>query len=311
MRVTEGPAPLRSIAAASLAVLLGGALAGCGSDDPETGTVLDATPGAVDGETVDVRVPSARIGLTVGDPVDEVDGVSAPDGAEIVPVGWVVDRTPAGPMTGPQAFAYEGETDVAVLSDGEPVDLVTLDEAGADAGAYVVLPEGEDVTFEVTYDGLTQTVGADGSRDAGVAELFYEDAAEGVESDCADAWGRSDLELTCEVTSWVLPYVPDQGWVADGEEYVVVAPTLDVNSLVTGRQRDEVAFVSDASTIDGTAPGAPLETGQAGTGSVGGVLVAAVPDADEHSWQADLGFEVAEGERAGEPIALTAEIPVG
>ncbi|TYL54907.1 hypothetical protein FXB39_04690 [Nocardioides sp. BGMRC 2183] len=318
MTCTDGGGPMARWVRVGVGLLSGAALAGglvaCGTDGAEIGSVLDERPDTVAGQTVPVRVPSASIELEVGDPVTEADGVSAPEGGEIVPIGWTVDRTPAGPLTGPHAFTgYDGATEISVLSDGEPVDLVTIeDAAGSNSGAFVVLPQGQGpVTFEVTYDGLTQTVATDGSREAGVAEVYYDDAADGVESDCAQAWQQSDVDLTCRVASWVLPYTPEEGWVEDGSVYVVVQPALDVNALVTGRQRDEVAFVSDASTLDGTAPRAPLEAGDAGEGSVQGLLVAAVPVAEQHRWQAELTFTVAEGERSGESIPLEATIPVG
>lgn len=315
---------LRTGVLAVLTVLAVPALAACGTGDAEVGTVLDEDAGRVEGTVVEARVPSATIELAVGQPVDEVGDRSAPDGAAFVPIGWTVDRIPAGPLTGTQAFTrYDGETEVAVLADGDPVDLVTIDDrSGSDDSRYVVLPDGErgeggeggegepTVTFEVTYDGVTQTLGTDGSREAGIAEPLYDAAADGVNADCSDVWRRPGLNLTCLMTSWVLPATPDHGWATEGNVFVVVDPVLDVNGIAGPDGNLEVAFTDDRSTVDQTAPDAPLETGLAGEGSVQGLLVVEVPEGQAHTWQADLGFEVVEGPRSGRAFRLTADLPL-
>lgn len=281
------------------------ALAACGDD---TGPVLDERPASVTGHELEVRVPSAEIAFTVGDPESSVDDVDAPDGHVIVPIAWSVTRQPAGPFSG-----LTGETQVEVVAGEDTVPLTTIDDrSGADESAYVVLPgEGTDVDLRVTYDGVTQTVTTDGEPDHGAAAPYYESTGEGVDLPCGPSvWGRADIELACSARGWVLPYVPDEGWAPEGSAFVVVEPRLVLQRVVDGRQRSAVAFRADRSTIDGVQPQIRLDPGTEGEGSADGLVLAEVDAGGTHVWEPVLEFEVTEGPRSGSTVRLTARLPL-
>ncbi|MFW6866827.1 hypothetical protein ACOACQ_05525 [Nocardioides sp. CPCC 206347] len=295
-----------TVALAAGAVVVAVGLTACQSSS-DTGRVLDERPAGVEGDDLTVRVPSAEIVFTVGSPVDEVDGVDAPGNGAIVPIGWKVTRQPAGPFAG-----FTAESEVEVVTDEGSIDLVTIDdESGADAAAWVVVPgNGEDVELRVTYDGVAQTVSTGGESEYGAAAAYYDPAADGIDVPCgATVWKREDLLLECRTTAWVLPHAPDSGWADEGSVYAVVQPRLRLERILDATQRLETVFVQDRSTLDGKAPAVALERGDSGTGSVGGVLVAQVPSGGDHVWQASLGFEITEGARKGEAVALEADLP--
>lgn len=290
-------------------------VAGCGEDGPGGSggdlEVLTSKPSAVEGRAVTVRVPSGGITLTVGDPVTEApaDVDDIPSGQVLVPVQWSLERAAAAPFTG-----YSKETEIVVAAGDASVDLVTIpDTPGAGSEAWVLAPEdGADLGFEVTYDGVTQQVSASGDVESGAAAGLYDDAAAGVEQSCpASDFGLDQVVFECSVESWVLPYDPEQGWADDGQQFVAVQPRLNFARVVDGRERSAVGFEVDASRIDGVAPGAQLQQGTQGDGSVEGLLVAQVPTGTEHTWNADLGFTVDEGPRAGEQIKVAADITLG
>lgn len=290
-----------------IAPLLGvAAFAGC-SDD--TDPVLDQRPASVEGRELEVRVPSAEILFTVGEPVDSVEGEEAPDDHAIVPVSWTVTRQPAGPFAG-----FDGQTEVDVVAGDETIELTTIDDqGGSDEAAYVVVPgDGADIDLQVTYDGVAQTVSTEGEPDHDAAAPYYAATGAGVDIPCGpDVWGLEGAVIECSARGWVLPYVPEQGWAPDGSVFVVVEPRVALHRVVDGRERYATTFAADRSTIDGVEPQSRLDPGTAGAGSADGVLVASVPADAAHVWEADLEFEITEGPRSGSRVRLAADLPVG
>lgn len=298
----------------SCAVTVLGALSmsGCGEQSSAGAVeVLDVRPSTVEGRDVQVRVPSGGIILTVGEPITDAPSevASIPSGSVLVPVQWQLDRRPAAPFTN-----FASETQVTIQSGQESSVLVTIpDSPTAGSEAYVVVPgDGQNVGFEVTYDGVTQSVDPTGEVDAGPAALLYDEAAAGVESTCSPAdFELGEVVFECSLQSWVVPYDPDQGWAKVGEQFLAVAPRLNLARVVDGRERSATSFVTDASRLDEVAPVRQLELGTQGPGSVTGLLVASVPEAPTHVWNADLTFLVEEGPREGMQLQLDADFPLG
>src|SRR4029078_6027102 len=135
-----------------------------------------------------VMLTTGRIDLTVGEPTEELteeqvgDVLRAPDGGSFLPVSWTHDPfgergVPVGVLGAEpqdaQVTLVAGETradlgspyrvvgETGTADTGVSTMCVAVDQAPHDVG---------DVSFEVTYDGLPQTVSpATGDRDAGVA----------------------------------------------------------------------------------------------------------------------------------------------
>ncbi len=156
----------------------------------------------VTGDSSYVLLPTGRIDLTVGKPVDEVtadqagDGEkhTAPDGGAFVPVTWEHDPFGEGAVPVNVMGADPQEADVVLRSGDTTADLgspyqLAGDQGTTDTGVgtmYVAVDgDGKSPTFEVTYDGLTQTVDpATGDRDAGAAEPLYAEPTMGIEAPC-------------------------------------------------------------------------------------------------------------------------------
>lgn len=188
-----------------------------------------------------VVVPTARIDLAVGAPLDEVDEVdlSGADyedpvalarGTSYLPVRWIVQ---AGPTDGlllapPQQFALHlraGDLSFDLGSDTtEIASYGGVAPQGTSSVAVVVPDEALDgpLLVDVVYDGLTQTLDLrSGEVDAGAAAPFYDDAPTTVTptTGCdlldapATAAGIELEQAECTVGSVrVTPYVGGLGW---------------------------------------------------------------------------------------------------
>ncbi len=189
---------MRTLRAAAVAVAVLATLSACGAGSTlgEGDTVQGPT--TVDGTAYEFRVPSGGITVTIGEPVDSVDSASgdeasAPDGGALLPVSWALDRQRPLPVTG-----FDQEAKIAIETDGETVDVVTIPDTPVSSDAvYVAVPgDGTDVTASVTYDGVTQVIGADGERDGGIAEALYDDAAGGDLRDCPESASASRAQTS-------------------------------------------------------------------------------------------------------------------
>ncbi len=189
-------------------------------------------------------LPTGRIDLTVGKPVDEVtadqadDGEkhAAPDGGAFVPVTWEHDPFGEGAVPVNVMGADPQEADVVLRSGDTTADLgspyqLAGDQGTTDTGVgtmYVAVDgDGKSPTFEVTYDGLTQTVDpATGDRDAGAAEPLYAEPTMGIEAPCTSEGftsGPVQPDISCLVNApQRTPYLPGQGWAEDGHTWLLV-----------------------------------------------------------------------------------------
>jgi hypothetical protein len=263
-----------------LAGLLGGAgLTACGDQGSGAGSgdvVAGHLSDKVTGDSAYVLLPTGRIDLTVGKPVDEVtadqasDGEkhSAPDGGVFVPVMWEHDPFGGGAVPVNVIGADPQEADVVLVSGDTTADLgspyqLAGDQGTTDTGVgtmYVAVDGGgDDPTFEVAYDGLTQTVDpATGDRDAGAAEPFYAEPTMGVEAPCTSegfASGPIRPDLSCVVNApQRTPYLPGQGWAAQGHTWLLVTVDITLSGVDVGRTAYDVQSVQPHLTLDGSDP---------------------------------------------------------
>ena len=230
----------------------------------------------VTGDSSYVLLPTGRIDLTVGKPVDEVtadqagDGEkhTAPDGGAFVPVTWEHDPFGEGAVPVNVMGADPQEADVVLRSDdttadlGSPYQLVG-DQGTTDTGIgtmYVAVDgDGQDPTFGVAYDGLTQTVDpASGDRDAGAAAPLYVEPSMGIEAPCTSegfASGPLRPDISCLVNApQRTPYLPGQGWAVDGHTWLLVNIDITLSGVDVGRTAYDVQSVQPHLTVDGADP---------------------------------------------------------
>lgn len=224
------------------ALLIAATLGGCGDDGAEDEAVLTAAGSlTLEGEELEVVLPSGQFTFTVTEARDEVtddeaaDGESrtAPDGRHYLGLQWDWEG-----MTGP-VFSLLNRDEppqvatVSVVAGEEEVSVFELDtQAGnPDDRAWVLVPDDADATLEVAYDGHTQTVDlTSGDVDAGVAEGFY--AIDGHPADCPDEGpGRESegLQYRIECTAgeaYAVPYVAGLGWAAEGQTWLLAPVEL-------------------------------------------------------------------------------------
>jgi hypothetical protein len=242
---------------------------GAGSGDVVDGHLSDK----VTGDSAYVLLPTGRIDLTVGTPVDEVtadqagDGErhTAPDGGAFVPVTWEHDPFGEGAVPVTVMGADPQEADVVLRSDDTAADLGSPYQPAGDQGTtdtgvvtmYVAVDgDGEDPTFEVTYDGLTQSVDpATGDRDAGAAEPLYAEPAMGIEAPCPSegfASGPLRPQVSCLVNApQRSPYLPGRGWAEDGHTWLLVGVDIRLSGVDVGRTAYDVASVRPRLTVNG------------------------------------------------------------
>ncbi|NYJ03555.1 hypothetical protein HNR19_004253 [Nocardioides thalensis] len=152
---------------------------------------------------VEVRIPTAVLEVTIGEPVERLprgsrggdrsseDGgeLHAPDGSVFVPIEWG-GRTTAGtalataygaseedPAQAFEALAAEGAAVVLRVGQEETElgEVTTESSEWGQPGAFVVADEDlAEATWEVTFDGVTQRVSLEtGELEMGVAEGLY------------------------------------------------------------------------------------------------------------------------------------------
>lgn len=258
---------MRRLAAAILmtGLLLGAGLTACG-DQGSAATVGDVVVGHVSddvtGDSTYVLLPTGRIDLTVGAPTEKLtdeqvgDGRRAPDGGSFLPVTWAHDPFGEGGVPIGVIGAEPQEAQVTLVAGGTRADLgspyLVVGESGtADTGVstmYVAVDlapdDVGDASFEVTYDGLTQTVvPASGERDAGAAAPLYDEPTIGVVAPCTSegfATPTVQPDVSCVVNApQRTPYLPGHGWVEDGRTFVLVTAFFTVDSVeVRGRSSD-------------------------------------------------------------------------
>lgn len=283
-------------ATALASLLLVGALTSCGGGSLDVGDVeaSGVASSAGGGTTVAVTVPTGTLDLAVAGPADQVGDLRAPDGGSLIRIS--TEFRDADVRQDVWAFAaragHAQPIDLTVTVGGAsyPVGVVRRGAPGTEGGepvpADLVVAVGEhlgdldDVSVDVGYDGLTQTVHLDdGSRDPGPADALYEDATDPSDlptASCAHGPVR-DGGLTALVTCRVgpvraLPYLPGPGWAADGHAWTVIGLGIDLPraqsapAAGTAAGTYAVSRVSDATTLSGEEPTDVLDetTGQQG-----------------------------------------------
>jgi len=260
-------------------LLLGAGLTACGDQGAGAAdgeVVVGRLSDEATGDSTYVLLPTGRIDLTVGEPVDEVtadqagddEKHAAPDGGSFVPVTWEHDPFGEGAVPVGVMGADPQEADVVLVSGGTKADLgapyqLAGDQGTTDTGVgtmYVAVDgDGESPTFEVTYDGLTQTVDpASGDRDAGAAAALYAEPTMGVEAPCTSegfASGPVRPDVSCLVNApQRTPYLPGQGWAEDGHTWLLVNADISLSGVAVGRTSYDVASVAPHLTVNGSEP---------------------------------------------------------
>ncbi|MBF4764061.1 hypothetical protein ISU07_13075 [Nocardioides islandensis] len=257
-------------------LLVGAGLTACG-DEASSADGGDVVVGhlsdKVQGDAAFVLLPTGRIDLTVGAPVDEVtadqagDGKkhSAPDGGAFVPVTWSHDPFGEGGVPIGVIGADPQEADVVLVSGDTRADLgapyrLAGDQGTTDTGVgtmYVAVDgDGRSATFEVSYDGLTQTVDpATGDRAAGAAAPLYADRTVGVEAPCTqEGFAHGDVvpDVSCVVDAPVrTPYLPGHGWAADGDTWLLLGIDITISGVRVGATSYDVQSVRHRITVNG------------------------------------------------------------
>lgn len=232
-------APMRRTAVLACALLgLAPLLAACGDDEePGATKVGDVIPANEDDQFEGARastvlVPTGELKVWLGKPVDTADRndtrqleeLHAPDGAVLVPITWRMEKA------FPDAAGFLGKSPAAgvdLVSEGESYRLPAPDP-GSEAGEsfYVVVDgDGKDLSLDVDFDGVTQSVDLHSrKRDAGLAKPLYDiDEARLRPEDCgSDDWHDERVVYACELTGpLLLPYANGE-WADEGHQWLAV-----------------------------------------------------------------------------------------
>ena len=251
----------------ALTALAAGALTGCGDDEGQD--VIDAADGAsIEGTASTIQLPNGRLSFEVSDAgavdsADVADGEGEPDG-EYVGAEWTWEPG-AGipPLLAGFLVSDQVPAEVRMRVDDTWHDLgpaYSTTESGALATARYIAAgedvEAADVTIEVDFDGVAQTVRGDGSEaDPGAAAPIY-DLEETQPFECEAAVTPADVsgEPTCEAAVLELPYVTELGWADKGGSWVVVDLTTTLPEVTWKGDRLPVLELADSMTMDGTEP---------------------------------------------------------
>jgi hypothetical protein len=231
----------------------------------------------VTGDSAFVLLPTGRIDLTVGDPTEKLTDERvgavrrAPDGGSFLPVSWSHD--PFGESGVPIGVigAEPQGAQVTLVAGGTRADLgspyrVVGESGTADTGVstmYVAVDQAPDdvgdVSFEVTYDGLTQIVSpATGDRDAGAAAPLYDEPTIGVEAPCTPegfATPTVQPDVSCVVNApQRTPYLPGQGWAEQDRTWLLVTVDITLSRVDIGRTTYDVQSVQPHLTVNGADP---------------------------------------------------------
>ncbi|MBZ5737487.1 hypothetical protein [Nocardioides mangrovi] len=245
---TAALVPVVALAAAGCALLGGGA---------DAGDTVAAEVQALGTDAAVVQLPTGRLSVLLGEPVDSVAADEAadqedhdpPDGGAFVGVGWTFDPG-AGLSTTQKAMVLDDDVTptVTLVAGGDryPIDQA-LDD---DPALFVAVAGSDDVRLEVDFDGVVQTVSSGGRVDEGDAAALYD--ATGSRApliDCSDQRLRppADLDLLCSAELDLVPYVSGPGWADAGAAWAVVRLETTVSGV-------EVTSTEDSSTLDGDDP---------------------------------------------------------
>ncbi len=187
----------------------------------EDGETIELESEMHSGTTHEVMLPTASVGIRVGDPVSDVDmdAVDLPvspedraalpdapvrpyDGGALLPVTWGLRRGDAVTSSDdgalPSADDDTTTVTVRVVAGDQEVELVDrhVQSAVTESKESVLVPVDEEVdiseiTVEVTYDGLTQVLEpGSGDLETGPAAPLYEGSAPTFDTDCPEGTCR-------------------------------------------------------------------------------------------------------------------------
>jgi hypothetical protein len=306
---------------------LGLVLVGCG-DDPGTGSgggdlaVVEAV-GTVEGTTSTVQLPTGQVELQVAEPgpIDEgaVPGDAEVDGdATYVGVSW--DFVPGAGVPGTLGgflLAEDVPSEVSVRLGEETATLgATYSSPGGEAAPTSVFVEVGDATLGeldllVEFDGVTQSVSADGSGalEAGAAEPLYDLPQESTPADCAPEVTPASVraEPACSVASVQLPYLTGEGWAPDGQTWTVVDVSTRLDRVVVGGDEERVTALEGTDTLDGDPADAVLLEDGGFEGTLHTQTGYLSDEGDPLSLVVERSVTLAEG--PGD-VALRAEVPL-
>lgn len=271
------------IAAVVLAILVVHEAKGESSDVARAGRTY-ALDSEMYGHDSTVLLPGLAVSLEVSDPIESVeqtaledsypsdrqlhDLLRAPDGGRLVPVTWQIRSSADGfdpPDKHPIGIRLvAGHTRIKLPTPALNSDARTVVVAVADKVSL------SDLSVEVTFAGLTQTVHvASGRIDAGLAAPLYEPERD-YQTGCADIDADCDLQITdrhspvrprsAGYTTSLLTYYPYDaalGWAKSGTLWVGVRATVyDLYDLVDadGGYRDVASTSRPTITLDGHKP---------------------------------------------------------
>jgi hypothetical protein len=221
----------------------------------------------IEGHPSTIVVPGLRYDLLVTSPRERADSVStrdtgvsvdAAEGTRFVGVTWDLAATAGGDALVLAGHGPDGErATLALVVDGETIDLGPLD-AEAAKGWWVVVPEDADtIGVAVTYDGVTQTIEDATDRLAvpeGGSELLYAvDTPRVHQPSCSEPAQGPEPERyvigSCNVSiSDPIPYHRQLGWADEGSAWVVVR--LRMREVVVGWDDGTDAYAGYTTTSD-------------------------------------------------------------
>lgn len=266
----------RRAVALALGLLL--PLAACSNEIPDSpgtspGDVIEArNVGLETGKRSIVLTPAGRLVVRFGDPVPRLErdqtsdltSRTAPEGGSFVPVVWSFQDDIYGEIE--RLFGERRALEVELVAGGERYSLSPPDPGSNKTAEYVAVEGAADeLTLEVTYDGLTQTVDAEtGERESGVAEALYglPETEIKIKKCPIKKWFTDPtilLAYECQYTTAVpSPYVANT-WVKEGHTWLSVTVATNLVRYAVGELNGSIASYEidknvDLSTIDGRKP---------------------------------------------------------
>jgi hypothetical protein len=313
--------------AAALATGVGACSSG-GGDEPDVrsarvGETFEAVLWSeIEGRLGTIIVPGLRYDLLVTSPRERMDSVSAreagvadeaTEGTRFVGLTWGIEAAGGEAMT----LAGEGPdvtAELALVVDGETVDLVPPEGSEGVRGWWVVVPADADrIGVALTYDGVTQMIEdvADPLAAAeGGSRLLYDGGPDGLHQPaCPEPAQGPEPERyvigSCTVSiSDPFPYHRGLGWADDGHGWVVVR--LRMRSTTVGWDDDastigfEVTADEAVVTLDGAEPVELLPSEPDGAAGV----------QDDGTWMADVVFSVPIGTQPEEVLVTRPYVAV-
>jgi hypothetical protein len=239
----------RTLAVSACLALCLPVLAACGDDDSSSDLkVGDIVPARQDnqfssGKRSMIALPVGRLRIWTekatdkasSDDTRQLQALSAPEGARLVPITWQYSDDFAAAQT---FVNTDAQPVVDLVTDGDSYRLPTPDTDNESGESFFVVVDGEakKVSLKVTFDGVAQTVDLrTGKRQAGRAEPLYSLEANRLPAkNCgSDSWVDEPLtaiDYACSVTGpLVLPYADGQ-WAKEGHVFLAVGLSTELRT---------------------------------------------------------------------------------